>query len=400
MGFCQVDLPAPSYLAAFTDGFRVFLQNLVTNVVYTDIAKAFDSVSHQKLLRVIKSYGLSETVCNCVRDFLTGRTQQVAITDKVSSSLSVLSGVPQGSVLGPLLFLIFINDISLCDSYLQPEGGVALFADDAKLFSHNNIKLQNSLNSTSHWLDNMQLNLAPHKCSNLPIKKPSLTVNETQLSINSIPIPNSQCVKDLGILISKDLKWSNHINSISRSASSQSYLIFKSFSTRCIWVLLKLYKTYVRPKLEYNSPVWSPYLSKDIDQIENVQKSFTRYAFRRCGIPYNSYKDRLYKINLDSLRRRRVVFDLILLYKIFYGTSDLKFSNYFKLKSNHYQLRHNSFQIESVVNFSLSQNQISNGFFTRVCNYWNSLPQSIIESETVSIFKTKLKTHDLSQFTD
>ena len=165
-------------------------------------------------------------------------------------------------------------------------------------------------------------------------------------------------------------------------------------------MLLKLYKTYVRPKLEYNSPVWSPYLSKDIDQIENVQKSFTRYAFRRCGIPYNSYKDRLYKINLDSLRRRRVVFDLILLYKIFYGTSDLKFSNYFKLKSNHYQLRHNSFQIESVVNFSLSQNQISNGFFTRVCNYWNSLPQSIIESETVSIFKTKLKTHDLSQFTD
>ena len=239
--------------------FQSFSQNLVTNVVYTDIAKAFDSVSHQKLLRVIKSYGLSTTVCNWISDFLTGRTQQVTVSDKMSTILSVLSGVPQGSVLGPLLFLIFINDISLCNSYLQPEGGVALFADDAKLFSHNKLKLQNSLNSTSHWLTNNQLNLALHKCLNLQIKKPSLTENETQLFISNIPIKNSPCVKDLGILLSTDLKWSNHINHISSSASSQSYLILKSFSSRCIWVLLKLYKTHVRPKLEYNSPVWSPY---------------------------------------------------------------------------------------------------------------------------------------------
>ena len=342
--------------------------------------------------------GLSTTVCNWISDFLTGRTQQVTVSDKMSTILSVLSGVPQGSVLGPLLFLIFINDISLCNSYLQPEGGVALFADDAKLFSHNKLKLQNSLNSTSHWLTNNQLNLALHKCLNLQIKKPSLTENETQLFISNIPIKNSPCVKDLGILLSTDLKWSNHINHISSSASSQSYLILKSFSSRCIWVLLKLYKTYVRPKLEYNSPVWSPYLSKDINQIENVQKSFTRFAFRRCGIPYNSYKDRLYKINLESLQHRRVIYDLILVYKIFYGISDLKFSDYFNLKSNHYNLRHNSFQIKSLINFSASNNQISNGFFTRVCIYWNSLPQSIVESKTISIFKSKLKTHDLSQF--
>ena len=375
-----------------------FSENLSTSVVYTDIAKAFDSVSHQKLLSVIKSYGLSPTVCNWVKDFLTGRSQQVTIGEKMSSNLSVLSGVPQGSVLGPLLFLIYINIITLCNIFLEPEGRIVLFADDAKIFSHNNLKLQNALNSTSCWLKKVQLNLAEHKCIHLQIIKPSLKVNQPNMFINNIPIQKNSYVKDLGVFVSTDLKWSKHINYISSSASSQSYLLFKSFSSRCIWVLLKLYKTYVRPKLEYNTPVWSPYLTKDINLIENVQKRFTKYAFRRCGIPYNSYNDRLYKINLKSLQYRRIVFDLILFYKIFIGLSDLNFSDYFKLKTRHYNLREHNFQTESIINFSQSHNQISNCYFNRVCKYWNALPQDIVNANTLSIFQVKLKNFDLSGF--
>ena len=297
--------------------YQNFCENKPTNVVYTDIAKAFDSVSHQKLLEVIKSYGLNQTVCTWIKSFLMGRSQQVAIGNRISSALSVISGVPQGSVLGPLLFLIYINDLCTCNIELEPRGGVALFADDAKIYSHEYTNLQNSLNCTNEWLQNFQLNLASQKCIHLQIKKPSLNIQQPPLYINNSEIQGSSSVKDLGVYISNDLKWSTHINHISNLASSQSYLILRSFSSRNIWVLLSLFKTYVRPKLEYNTSVWSPYLAKDIEQIESVQRQFTKFAFRRCGIPYKSYQDRLYKVNLKSLQYCRIVYDIILFLKYF-----------------------------------------------------------------------------------
>ena len=153
-------------------------------------------------------------------------------------------------------------------------------------------------------------------------------------------------------------------------------------------------KTYVRPKLEFNTPVWSPYLANDITKVENVQKRFTKFAFRRCGIPYISYQDRLFKINLKSLQHRRILFDLLLFYKIFYGLSDLNFSDFFKLKISTYNLRGNKCQVQSINNFNFQTNQLSNCFFNRVTKYWNYLPQTIVESPSLNVFKSKLKDFD------
>ena len=394
-GFLPGRSSSSQLLSCLHDWYKSLSDNKLTNVIYMDISKAFDSVSHLKLLKVLSSYGINTNILNWIQNFLSGRTQQVALGNELSSSLSVISGVPQGSVLGPLLFLIYINDLTASTSN-DFTGGISLFADDTKVYSTNIIELQNSLHSISSWLNKFQLDLAPKKCFNLQIgktRKENNNCNNT-IFINNVKITTKQVIKDLGVFISYNLKWEYHINYIVKIASSYSYLIFKSFNTSNIWILIKLYKTYVRSKLEYNTVVWSPYLLKDINKIEKIQKRFTKLACCRCLIRFSNYKDRLTKLNLKSLQHRRLIFDLILLYKIINNLSDLNFHDYFKFKNSNYILRSHNLQIEAI--YSFKTKQLGSSYFNRVVNPWNSLPVDIVNSFTLTVFKFKINRHDVS----
>ncbi|MEC8567512.1 MAG: reverse transcriptase family protein, partial [Pseudomonadota bacterium] len=142
-------------------------------VVYTDITKAFDSVSHKKLVDILKSYGVYSKLLIWFDSFLTNRLQIVKINSTSSSALPITSGVPQGSVIGPLTFLIFLNDIIL-KIQSQHNVKIALFADDAKFQSNDPIALQACLNTFSDTIFHHQLKLAPHKCQTLYIAKKNL----------------------------------------------------------------------------------------------------------------------------------------------------------------------------------------------------------------------------------
>ena len=360
-------------------------------VTYTDISKAFDSVSHSKLIKVLQSFGISSALTDWIRNFLTDRTQTVRINDSFSSPLPILSGVPQGSVLGPLLFVLFINDIVQLVE-LQCNANFALFADDAKIFTTDTDDLQSSLLCFDEVLTNFQLKLAPHKCFVLPICKKrhySAISSHQAFTINSTNLPFEQHAKDLGIYIARDLKWEQHISRIVQAASFTSYQITKSFRTKNIRILIKLFNSYVRPKLEYNTPVWSPYLSKDIDAIENVQARYTKIICRRCSIPFSSYSDRLSKLNLLSLRSRRIRFDLITLFKIINNMSDLSFDSFFKIKNSPYPLRGGSSKIQPKHRFD--DGIWVGSFFERAPRYWNKLSHDITSTTSLDLFKTKLK---------
>ena len=302
-GFLPHRSSASQLLYCLDCWYSSYCSNKIQFVAYTDISKAFDSVSHSKLVKVLTSFGLNKIIVLWIQNFLMNRTQFVRINKTFSSPLPILSGVPQGSVLGPLLFLLFINDIVQIVE-LRHDSNFALFADDAKIFSDNAQELQSCLDHFNDVLSNYQLNLAPHKCFILPISKHSQQISissHPSFSINSISLSYENSAKDLGIYISKDLKWETHINKIVQQASFISYRITKSFRSKSIRVLLKLYKTYVRPKLEHNTPVWSPYLSKNINAIENVQRRFVKIICRKCNIHCLSYAERLSKLNLPSL---------------------------------------------------------------------------------------------------
>ena len=399
-GFLAERSSCSQLLTCLSDWWNAFSASEVSNVVYTDITKAFDSVSHSKLLKVLEDFKITSSVIDWIRNFLKNRNQRVVVNSTVSSSRKVFSGVPQGSVIGPLLFVIYINDITKCTSSLEGVGNVALFADDMKVYSTKTENLQVSLNHICTWLRERQLTLAPHKCTVIPIKKPSLETDVQDFYLNTTQVSHCDNVKDLGVIISSDLKWSSHVNYIHKSASATSYQIFKAFKTTNIWTLLKLFTTYVRPKLEFNTSVWSPYLSKDIEKIEKIQATYTRKAFQRCNIKFSSYENRLYQLSIKSLQDRRIIFDLVLTYKIIHGLTDMDFNDFFTFKSNPYSLRGNTIKIAAKlkINTKNPNLQIKHCFFLRATKYWNLLPDTIAQTSTLNIFKHRIAELDFTPF--
>ena len=254
---------------------------------------------------------------------------------------------------------------------------------------------------TSVWTQNRQLNLAYEKCFLLRIAKEKYRANDQNLNIldyiiESNPIEKKNFITDLGVIISNDMNWSHHIDMIYKKASCRSYQILKCLRSKNIWILIKLFKTYVRPILESNTSVWSPFYLKDISHIESIQRSYTRTAFRRCGIAFSSYGDRLKKINLKSLEERRLVFDLLLVYKIIYGLCDLDFTDFFIFKNTKYNLRRHSLQIKCTKD-NLSQ-KWQNSYFCRVVKLWNWLSENVVRSINIFSLKKKLFSTNLSQF--
>ena len=180
-------------------------------------------------------------------------------------------------------------------------------------------------------------------------------------------------------------------------ASCCSYQILRSFTTNNVWILLKAYTNYVRPKIEYNTVVWSPYLKKDNNLLESVQKRFTRNICVRCNIAFVSYQDRLYKLNIKSLEYRRLVFDLIYVYKIFHNLVEVCFDDFFQLSNNQFNLRRHSWRIKPHNKPFIDGYR--NFFSNRICPVWKKLSEQIISAPNLTAFKSLLSKLDLHTLT-
>ena len=209
-------------------------------VIYTDVTKAFDSGNHRLLVQALHRFGFDKNIISWIKNWLTHRQQQVCIRDSISTPLDVISGVPQGSVLGPFLFILFLDDMS--NSISSRSVRLALFADDSKLYSTNLADLQDSMNQISTWLEQHQLVLAPHKCATLKIKKKAV-VDHSVLSIGNHLVEEKLCFKDLGIFVSENLDWGKHIDTIYHKAAVKSYQILSIMKSRNIWTYVKLFNT-------------------------------------------------------------------------------------------------------------------------------------------------------------
>ncbi|MFZ2537525.1 MAG: reverse transcriptase domain-containing protein, partial [Oscillospiraceae bacterium] len=247
---------------------------------YIDFHRAFDSISHSKLLHKLASYGITGNLLLWIQYFLTGRTQSVRVGSCCSRSHIVTSGVPQGSVIGPLLFIIFINDIT---DVFEPMVSSKLFADDIKIYSTLSspasfVNFQNHLNLIQTWSTIWQLPISHSKCHTLFIGKPDQIQSISSFNIAGVLLNPTLSIVDLGIHFDHNLKFSTHINEIVNRAYQRSHLIFRCFLSKNPNSLLRAFKVYVRPLLEYNSSIWSPNQIGLIDSIEKVQRRFTKYV--------------------------------------------------------------------------------------------------------------------------
>ena len=344
-------------------------------VAYVDFARAFDSVTHTKLITKLESYGISDILLEWVKFYLSNRKQCTRVGSDTSSYSDIRSGVVQGSCIGPILFVLFIND--LVDK-LGPNTTAKLYADDLKLYARINNgtdfnHFQRSLDTIFRWSVDWQLNISFHKCFIVILSGNhwhSFNYNSYIFKLGNNLLDYKTSARDLGLTIDSKLNFFDHIADITKKANQRANLLFRSFQSRDPLSLVKAFKIYVRPLLEYNSQIWSPITIANIVKIEQVQRRFTK---RIHGCFELTYHQRMKKLDLESLELRRLRADLVFVYKTIFGKTGIVKED-FIIMQNHTErkLRSHQYQFRPVQNLSSARS--SRCLFNRVVTLWNSLP--------------------------
>jgi len=357
------------------------------DVVFLDLAKAFDKVPRERLLRKIEAHGIGGRLLRWIRNWLTGRQMRVVLNGEVSDWAEVLSGVPQGSVLGPLLFIVFMNDLDNSTGLVEALGK---FADDTKIgqpvrSEDDRRILQDALDSLVDWMEKwgMALNVKKCKVMHLGRRNP-----EFAYRMMGQELKKAESEKDLGVMVSQSLKPKEHCEKAARTAGRVLNQILKTFLYRDKRTYIGLYKQYVRPHLEFSSPVWNPWLVGDIELLEGVQKKAVRQV---CGLGGMDYNSQLKECNLTSLSERRHQTDMAEVYKILTDQNYLDRSDFFELIGPNDRLTRNRVDPMNM-RMGFSRLDIRMNFFSqRVIEHWNKIPADLKIAGSVKKFKKGYK---------
>ena len=378
-GFTKGRSCLTNLLEFFEEVYEKIDEGNAVDVIYLDFAKAFDKVPHVRLAKKLQACGIRGQVLTWIQSWLSGRRQKVGIGDKHSRWATVLSGVPQGSVLGPLLFVIFINDID--EGILSK---ISKFADDTKLCRViGNEKeaeiLQEDLKRMFRWSQDWQMLFNLEKCSVMHMGKRN---KEFAYEMGGKVLKVSEEERDLGVIMHKSAKPSRQCAEAAKKANSTLGMIKRTIVTRDKETILRLYKSLVRPQLEYCIQVWNPYLKQDIEKLERVQRRATKLIW---GCKSLSYEERLKLCGLTTLERRRNRGDLIEAYKIITGKEAIPWERFFELAPNK-TTRGHRYKL-----FKKNRGAIGQRFFSaRVVELWNGLDDCTVSVDTVTAFKVKL----------
>jgi hypothetical protein len=347
----------------------------------------FDTVPHQRLAEKLRAYGISGNLLNWIGDFLSDRKQRVVINGAQSEWADVISGIPQGSVLGPILFVIYINDLPD-----EVSSTAKLFADDTKLYAPISSEqdcetIQQDLDILNRWSDEWLLRFNSSKCKlmHLGSKNPKHSYYMNQGGQATL-ITEITEEKDLGVTFDPSLKFSLHVNNIVSRANGVVGAMRRAFDFMDIGIFRKLYKALVRPHLEYSSCVWSPRLKKDIEVIEGVQRRATKLV---PEVKDKEYPERLKILDIATLAYRRKRADMIQVFKSLKGLEDFDPSIFFT-RSTYLATRGHEFKLyKSDVKHAYRKHFFSQ----RIIDSWNGLPQEVVEQPTIVKFKIALDDH-------
>jgi len=351
------------------------------DIIYLDFRKAFDSVPHERLLRKMSAYGITGNILGWTRSFLTGRVQKVKIGDASSSDASVRSGIPQGSILGPVLFTIYINDLPEC-----VQSSCKVFADDTKIYgkAKNSHSLQEDIDKMQKWtlMWNLYFNADKCKVLHLGTGNPCFTYTMKTDNVTS-QIVTCDEEKDLGVTFDKSLSFDPHIQSSINKANKMIGLIKRTFTYMDRDTFLKLYKALVRPHVEYGNVIWHPHLKRQSVAIERVQRRATK-LLKECK--NMNYSERLDYLKLHSLKGRRIRGDLIETYKLYNGFVDIQWDHFFS--DTPYCNTRNA---EGKIFIERCKSNLRKFWFSnRVANLWNNLGLELKNAPTTNNFKNQL----------
>ncbi|KAK3106293.1 hypothetical protein FSP39_017122 [Pinctada imbricata] len=356
---------------------------------FCDISKAFDRVWIKGLVYKLGKYGFKGRVLSWISDYLSSRTQQVKFQESASSTGHLRAGVPQGSVLGPLFFLIYINDLP--DGLL---GLTRLFADDTSN-SHTSSNLQKIKDDNDHdllkikkWATDWLVDFNPKKTEIMIFGNSSIDYNSLNFSFDGEMIHPSLTHRHLGIIFSADAKWTKHVDSIIARVSKQISVLRKLKYTIKKNFLSNIYLTFIRPSFEYASEVWDNLSNFDEERLEKFQLEAGRIV---TGLPsYCSRAAIYFETGWETLKERRHNRKLNLMYKVQHNLAPDYLSNLIPSQvgsSNSYNLRNS----ENINLPFCRTSLLQSSFIPSSINAWNDLPLSVRSSTSLSQFKAKLK---------
>ena len=311
-----------SCISQLLDHYNKIIEDLEkgyrNHVIYLDFAKAFDKVHHEVLLQKLQHIGITGKLHHWIKQFMCSRKQAVSVEGHQSEYSEVLSGVPQGSVLGPLLFLMHIGDI---DEEIKNNSIISCFADDTRIMKRITKDsdcqlLQEDLNSIYKWAEENKMQFNDKKFESI-YYHPSRGnyADQVYRTTDGTPIEQKSSIRDLGIMMSEDTTFKENIDMMVKRGKRMAGWALRTFRTRNRTVMLTLYKALIRPFIEYGCQVWNPHSIGEITKLESVQRAFTR---RIDGMEGKNYWERLKALNLYSLQRRRERYITMYTWKMIY----------------------------------------------------------------------------------
>ena len=348
------------------------------DIAVLDFSKAFDTVSHDGLLSKLKHYGIDDKIWLWISNFLKQRKQRVVV-DGIQSD----SGVPQGTVLGPILFLLHINDLPSVIS-----SKVRLFADDCLVYREiknrqDQIALQKDLNLLENWGSKWGMRFNAAKCNIMRMSRKQTPIS-TQYELSGQVLEEVKDAKYLGVTVSDDLEWTKHINAITTKANSKLSFLRRNLKGCPEKLRETAYFALVRSFLEYSATVWHPHQKYNSDKLEMVQRRAARFVKGRYGM-YESVTQMLEELTWVPLSKRRENARLILFYKIINNLAMVPHSCLEKAegrtrKNHNLKFRHIGYNVDPY----------GQSFFPKCISAWNGLAQEIAEANTLDLFKSKL----------
>ena len=355
------------------------------DIIFLDISRAFDTVSHVKLMKKLDNIGIKGNMLNWFKSFLTGRKQRVKINKEFSEWSNVTSGVPQGTIIGPVAFLIYINDIT---NNIKCQ--CMLYADDCVLYScvnnANDAKmLQHDLDRVIKWSRRWSMDFNVNKCKVMHMtKKNNISFNSYYMNGSKLGVTETE--KYLGVQINHKFSWKCHVDVVKKDCYRKLGIIKRVFSKCNNDIKSKLYKQLIRPKLDYCVNVWKPTTPGLQRVIERIQK---RAAGIVLGRRVEDYIRDLSVLAWSPVHMRQNCQELCLMYKIINNEIDIDFDLFFKYKELSKNLRcKNSLQLKP--KFARTE-MCKLSFFHRIIPLWNKLPEHIVKAENLKHFKTNLE---------
>ena len=354
------------------------------DMLILDFSKAFDTVPHLRLIEKLDHYGIRNNTKQWIKGWLTTRNQTVVVDGEVSEQVHVKSGVPQGTVLGPLMFLLYINDISN-----GVTSSIRLFADDCLLYRTINDEkdtesLQSDLDQLVEWSERWQMDFNPTKCNTLKLTKKKSPINR-DYTMKGHTLENVNHSKYLGVTLDKNLSWNNHVNVTTKKAHGTLNFLRRNISNCSSTTKSRAYKTMVRPLLEYASSAWDPHQQKQIDQIERVQSKAARFALGQHERTASVTAMRK-ELEWPTLQERRFIARSCMFYKIINNLVSLPIPLYLTHQKANLRNTHQMYYNLPIMNTDIYKFS----YFPRTARCWNILPLQLIQMDSIDGFKQGL----------